>query len=246
MRTRASRGGFTTIELLTVMSIIALMAMIFVGSLLMNDDVQIASAKADINMLKSVLQMYYQDMGMYPMGGIVGLVRALSYREAGWGSPRMLEFVRKQALHQYVDGATRYFEVVTESSDGTLTSTVQGVASTASDPAESATRTVRPLMTMVDPWGNEYVYLCAMEYSDPPGQELSKLKYNPKVTGSTGGKAQAAKHSIGGSIESYCNPDSYQIYSFGPDREAVDWKWVSPDKDDIDRNKDNITSWGSL
>jgi type II secretory pathway pseudopilin PulG len=241
--------GFTTVELLVVMSVIALMAAAFVGALIVGDIVQVARCKADIQTVDNVMRMYNQDTGMYPTGGIAGMMRALSYPEGGWSGACLLDHIRDDARKQLKIGGTVYWEKISSTGAYSLVGTPEGPAN---KPVPAAGETVRAQLTLVDPWGTEYVYLGCTEYGSPPGFG-DGTAHNPKVpgardlAGSAGNndKAEPSWYSTGkvdlgvAKPAQYQNPSTYQIYSFGPDRVVVPLTNGTA-------TKDNINNWSSL
>jgi len=244
---RAETSGFSALELMVVMAIMALMVSLFVGVLLVGDYAQIQKCRSDMAKVGIVLQMYYEDTGMYPVGGIVGMVRALSYPEAGWGKPRLLDCGVNDSLEQIVEGETRYVEVVTA-----YTCKVETRTPTQPD-GGSKTTIVRPLRTFVDPWGQDYVYLSAAEYSKGAGcstDSAKKFDYNRPLD--SGGTPRAGFHGTGqggGGNTGFAagmaahRPDSYQLYSFGPDRMRLGWPTDSSSEAVRCAATDNITNW---
>ncbi len=244
---RAKTSGFSALELMVVMAIMALMAALFVGVLLVGDYAQIQKCRADMAKVGIVLQMYYEDTGTYPVGGIVGMVRALSYREGGWGKPRLLDCGVGDSLQQIVEGESRYVEIVESNS-----CTVETRTPTQPD-GGTKDIIVRPLRSFIDPWGQDYVYLSAAEYSQGAGsspESAENFDYNRPLE--SGGTPKAGSHGtgqVGGGSTGFAagmtgfRPNLYQLYSFGPDRMRFDWPGADSGHDIRQAATDNVTNW---
>jgi general secretion pathway protein G len=64
---RANERGFTLIELMVVMTILALLAVLVVPKLVgRTDDAKVTAAKVQIRNIESALQLYKLDNGFYP------------------------------------------------------------------------------------------------------------------------------------------------------------------------------------
>lgn len=66
-RLRSSRGGFTLVELLTVMAIVLLLASLVIGGMLLAKEKQRQDmAKVQVHLLSNALEQYKADNGSYP------------------------------------------------------------------------------------------------------------------------------------------------------------------------------------
>ena len=250
--------GFTTAELLIVLGIIGLLFGGLVGAMSLNNIIQVNRAKADIVKLKVLLQMYHEDTGTYPTGGIIGMIRGLSFPDCGWSEACLRDYVvdpqtfsvpldannhRIYKSHA-VEGDPNAYNVQTYTNPVTGKTFLGALAfEEEKDLDGDGVKEKRVVMTMIDPWGNEYVYLSSMEYASPPGPTdpsamvtTNDFARNPAV--GTGQAAQAASYgfSEGDSDSYYGGDDGYQIYSFGPDR-------IKALPSDREASKDNINSW---
>ena len=269
-RQRGASKGFTAVELLVVIGVIMLLAGFLVGVLIVGDWVQINRCKADIRTLEALLTMYHEDTGTYPTGGICGLVRALSYPDCGWPEACLTEYaiarslsvpldqnnrrIYKQTIHQegsttVVDNTVQYYTnpVTGEVVMGAIPHSEKVVVGQKDDPFNGESDDIeRPVLTLIDPWGNEYVYLSAMEFVDPPGpreigEMISSKDYARNQIAAEPAYLGTEKDPTGGTVKQFCGEkDGYQIYSFGPDRLKI-----SPSNNKA-AAKDNITSWASL
>lgn len=80
--------GFTLIEILVVMTIIGILTTI---SLVNYRTSQIKARdtrrKSDLSQIQKALEMYYNDYGVYPLGGAVGEILGCDAGACNWGEP---------------------------------------------------------------------------------------------------------------------------------------------------------------
>lgn len=87
---KRNRDGFTLIELMVVLIILALLVTVIVPNVVgKSDDAKQTKAKADIASIEALLDQYYLDMGQYPATeeGLRALYRAPSDGEEKWKGP---------------------------------------------------------------------------------------------------------------------------------------------------------------
>ena len=87
---KRNREGFTLIELMVVLIILALLATVIVPNLVgRSDEAKQTKARADIATIESLLDQYRLDMGQYPTTdeGLGALYRAPSDGEENWKGP---------------------------------------------------------------------------------------------------------------------------------------------------------------
>jgi general secretion pathway protein G len=107
MRLKNSKG-FTVIELLTVLTIIILIASFVMGAgQAARKRAMIAKAKSGIASLEVALSMYQLDVGSYPDSGNANLVTALTSgggsKPAGWNGPYMQFDAKDLSGGQFID-----------------------------------------------------------------------------------------------------------------------------------------------
>lgn len=139
MKTHSSsfRRGFTLVEMLAVIAIIAVLASIVIGSTVFVRDKQARNqARVQIDLLSNAIDEYKVDMGYYPSGGSGGKGDSkILYRALYWDS--------------------------NENGAGPDTDTTQKIYISELDPKSNKmgwTDGDKSEVIILDPWGNEYRY----------------------------------------------------------------------------------------
>lgn len=87
---KRNRRGFTLIELMVVLIILALLATVIVPNVVgKSDDAKATKAKADVASIEGLLDQYYLDLGAYPTTeeGLQALSKAPDGAEGKWKGP---------------------------------------------------------------------------------------------------------------------------------------------------------------
>ena len=224
--TRPNRA-VTLVELLVVMSIITLLAsMLVVMATSVTSRPNIQRAKADIQMLRAVLELYHNDCGMYPDAinhDPERSARAISPTEPDGEAPPKADPNTDSCCYVTVADETM------QSGRRACTQLVAALCSTDlgwGNPQFFDHFTRKQLNgagQLVDPWGRRYFYMSAVAYTyrNSPG---NRPPGGTTITGRIG--------------EPFHNADTYQIYSAGPDSET----W--PDSSHrAGTDDDDITNW---
>lgn len=89
-QTKRRQRGFTLIELMVVLIILALLATVIVPNVVgKSDDAKVTKAKADIASAEALLDQYYLDVGQYPSTeeGLPALFSKPESAEGKWKGP---------------------------------------------------------------------------------------------------------------------------------------------------------------
>ena len=92
MRNRGGGNGFTLVELLVVIAILTiLISLVTAGAQTARRRGAVTKAKTTISSLETAITMYNGDIGVYPVSGNDGLVKAISDEEdnENWQGPYM-------------------------------------------------------------------------------------------------------------------------------------------------------------
>jgi len=161
IRFRSSHGGFTLVELLTVIAIILLLASLVIGGMLLAKEKQRQDkAKVQVQLLSNALEQYKADNGSYP--------------EATSGTGENASNIIFKAL--YYDGEqdkTKKIYLSDLNPDGNKQGWIEGKGANAK---------------IVDPWKNEYLYRTGAVASNPDFDLWSKGKDGKTVPDDTKAK----------------------------------------------------------
>jgi prepilin-type N-terminal cleavage/methylation domain-containing protein len=240
--------GFTLLELLVVVAIIAVLATLILGGLgAARRRTKVALAKNNIAPLKAALQMYETDTGKYPRrtyasgtafaNDITFVYAALRNRRtaAAGGGPNSPYLDWKPEQVGFAD-----FSTVSDANFGNVTNNpgsdgfprIDPVDPTIADQLNTMTYQASPYnptgtkaCTFLDPWGNPFVY---REWASVPTATKDGFLTSPTSRSSN----------TGGSTNTEAHPDrphdvsKFDIYSFGPNG-VNEWG-----------EGDDVTSWG--
>jgi len=148
-RFRSSRGGFTLVELLTVIAIILLLASLVIGGMLLSKEKQRQEkAKVQVHLLSNALEQYKADNGSYP--------------DSTSGTGENASNILYKAL--YYDGEqdkTKKIYLADLNPDGNKQGWIEGKGANAK---------------IVDPWKHEYLYRTGSAAANPDFDLWSKGK----------------------------------------------------------------------
>lgn len=217
-RSAAARSGFTLVEVLVVLAIIAMLAVYFMPRILKQAEERKneSTAKAFITTVEAALTVYQNDrkIGVYPpttLEGFGGLGRLENRTNLGTESV----FVCLSAVDYDHERALEKFQDKFENFDN--------------DRSQSPLTVYKDnsLFEVVDPWGNPYAYFNANDYdkaevrqytvdADGSGESRETVTVTPWTSPKT---------------KSYYNMSSFQLFSAGPDRkfntddDIGNWSW---------------------
>ena len=243
---RSSRA-VTLVELLVVMSIITLLAsMLVVMATSVTNRMGEARAKAGIQMLSAVLELYHGDCGMYPDAinhdperhkRAVAIRNLIPWVPEPDGSYPMSGHPDPKAVRKlYRKGRTKVTDETSKNGYRECSELVAALCSTDlgwGNPRffdhfkDDDLNPVDPLThnggQLVDPWRRRYFYMSAVayRYRNVPSRK-------PGGGTTTNGLAGGPFH----------NPETYQIYSAGPNSETY-----PDDQNRAGTDEDDITNW---
>jgi prepilin-type N-terminal cleavage/methylation domain-containing protein len=239
MRARRSSSGFTLLELLIVVAIIAVLATLILGGLASaRRRTQVAVAKNNIEALKAALVAYESDTGRFPRrstatagslfyNDIAYVYAALRYRRivANGGGPNSPyvdwkpEQLSKGSLGSgWTQGTLPDFGNVNPTTNTQAPPWFTQLDQTEWDSVNDNTYQLAHLCTSADPlifcdpWGNPYVY---REWASVPTQlkDSSGSRTTSSTVVQSGGTG-------GGTPDTWTDrvhdPSKFDIYSFGP------------------------------
>ncbi|HUS58737.1 MAG TPA: prepilin-type N-terminal cleavage/methylation domain-containing protein [Planctomycetota bacterium] len=224
--------GVTLIELLVVMSIIAVMAAMLglvvpaVGSLM-----QEARAKADLQMLASVVELYRKDCNVYPdainhnprRGSEVTVIKPLQLvavppQEDGGTYPMSKDTSKSRPLYQTLYDEVLKMDMTYSELVWTLGTPQKGWANPQLFEVFKR-KQVNAAGQLIDPFGRRFFYLSSVAYRNK----------------------SPASGAVAGTDGPFMNIGTYQIYSAGPNMTTYR---------DLDNkggtDKDDITNWTSM
>ena len=153
-----SLSAFTLIELLTVITIIAiLMGLLFPAVGIVKDQAKKAQAKADVTNIAAAVKQYYTEYGKYPVGGAqVSVGSDLTFDGSSKHNVDLFDIIRNYGTpNQYNPRSIVFFDAKTVSDPtspraGLLTQDANGI----------------PNRSYVDPWGKEYEIAVDSDYDN--------------------------------------------------------------------------------
>jgi prepilin-type N-terminal cleavage/methylation domain-containing protein len=210
MISRRSRKAVTLVELLVVMSIIAMLAAVLgLAVPAIGDKVNESRARADMSKLMAVLEFYRKDCGEYPdaINHNPGRIESVILEVEPQGSyPRTDNPSKMRSLYAtHIDESsnqlTQYSELV-----WTLGSTYNGWSNPRlweflEREKVNFKKDINGVISggqLIDPWGRRIFY-------------MSCVAYRRKASGTTAGGGSEAS-------AAFVNPGTYQIYSAGDNR----------------------------
>lgn len=195
-------GGFTLVEILVVISIMAILASLSVAGLrIAQIQARSSAEKHDISLLKSAVDTFAREMGDYPP------TRWSYFRVTGTNT----ENEGNECLFFCLETRKKGGPFVSELDENRFTNADNDSLLPAAEKSLKAMldprRTSGALLEYTDAWGNPYVYIHHRDY----GQKFSYTRSD-----GTRFEVEAAKSSTGGG---HAAPSSFQLWSLGPDGE---------------------------
>lgn len=148
-RLRSSRGGFTLVELLTVIAIVLLLASLVIGGMLLAKEKQRQDkAKVQVHLLSNALEQYKADNGSYPA----------STSSTGENASNLLF---KALYYEGQQDKTKKIYLTDLDPEGNKQGWIEGKGENAK---------------IVDPWKHEYLYRTGSAANNPDFDLWSKGK----------------------------------------------------------------------
>jgi prepilin-type N-terminal cleavage/methylation domain-containing protein len=188
--------GFTLIEILVVLAIIATLAAIVLPQLFKSGEAgEVAATQVRLDQLQNAIKMYETKWGDYPPSRLKWLkwLKASAANTANEGAEALvLALSTERKSGPYIEWQEDYLENCDEDR---LSSVPSKISYKKAD-----------LFEVVDYWGNPFVYIHCRDYG--------KLRKFVDCEGQSHTlKAQKSKK-----LGTYHNINSYQMWSFGPNR----------------------------
>jgi len=190
---RHGNAGFTLIEILVVMAIIATLAAIVLPQLFKSGEAgEVADTRVRLDTLANSIKMYESNWGDYPPSRLKLLNVSVSNTTNEGPEALVLALSTEKKKGPYIEWQEDYLE---NWDNDKLDSA----------PKKSSIKK-RDLFEVVDFWGNPFVYIHCRDYG-------KRMKYVDSEGEHHTVMAQRSKK-----LGTYHNENSYQMWSFGPNR----------------------------
>jgi prepilin-type N-terminal cleavage/methylation domain-containing protein len=187
------KTGFTLIEILVVLAIIATLAAIVLPQLFRSGEAgEVADTRVRLDQLQNAIKMYESKWGDYPPCRLKYLKYSVSNTNNDGPEALVLALSTERKNGPYIEWQDDYLE---NCDNDRLDS-----------PPKKSSIKKGDLYEVVDFWGNPLVYIHCRDYG-------KRMKYVDSEGGRHTIMAQKSKK-----LGTYHNENSYQMWSFGPNR----------------------------